>query len=150
MRICYLAALALACSALPARGELLLSEAWVRALPPTQTATAAYLTARNTGSRPIRIDGASATGAGRAEIHVTREVDGLLRMQRLDEISLAPGEEVALTPGGIHLMLLELERMPAEGDSVTLCLRAAGVDAACTEAPVRRGGPSGHDHHGHH
>ncbi len=149
MRNPCLAAILSACIAAPAAAELRLEDAWVRALPPTQSNTAAYLTLHNRGDSTLRITGVSASGAGRAEIHVTREVDGLLRMEQLQELSVAPGERVQLEPGGIHLMLLDLERMPAEGERVTLCLQA-GSEEACTEAPVRRGGGTDHSHHGHH
>ena len=136
---------------LPVLAEIELAGAWVRALPPSQSSTAAYLTVANTGSREVTVTGAQAAVAGRAEIHTTREVDGLMRMERLSQLEIAPGSTVSLAPGGTHLMLLELQRMPQAGETVPLCLELASGDSVCTDAEVRKssGAGSGHQHHHH-
>lgn len=138
--------MALAASA-GARAGISLSDAWVRALPPTQSNTAAYVTLRNTGDSPVRIEGGRAELAGRVEIHRSESVDGYMRMTPVEFLSLAPGERVQLAPGGVHLMLLDLERMPAEGEMLELCLTPVGASPVCTEAPVRRNAAGGHSHH---
>lgn len=128
-----------------------IQEAWVRALPPTQPNTAAYMTIANPGSSPLTLTGACASVAGRVEIHTIREVDGLTRMEQLSSVVIPAGGRVALAPGETHLMLLNLERMPAVGESVTLCLDFSGADRICTEAAVRKSAVAtgGHEHHHH-
>ncbi len=69
-----------------------LSGAWIRALPPTQSMTAAYFDIRNSGDTPLTITGATVAGASSAEIHVTREEDGRTRMERLTTLSVAAGQ----------------------------------------------------------
>jgi copper(I)-binding protein len=130
---------------------LRLSGAWVRALPPGQPATAAYLTVENAGKEELVITAASADIAGRAEMHNSREIDGMMRMERVGQLPLAPGEVVEFAPGGLHLMLLELKRMPSEGEIVSLCLQPVGLQRVCADARVLRN-VDGHsmDHHGHH
>ena len=95
--------------------------------------------------------GASADAAEKAELHTTRKVDGLMRMEQLQGLAVAPGERVVLAPGGTHLMLLELAYMPAPGDDVQLCLQLAGGGEVCTTAEVRGGsdGPDAQDHQHH-
>jgi len=45
-------------------------------------------------------------------------------------------------------MLLDLERMPAEGETLQLCLTPAAGDPVCTTAAVRRRAGGGeHAHH---
>jgi copper(I)-binding protein len=123
-------------------------DAWVRAMPPTQKNTAAYFVVKNTGDAEIVVIGAASDSAQDAQIHHSRQVDGYMRMERLERIMLAPGETVEFTPGGIHLMLLGLERMPAVGSTVNLCLLLASGPAACVDAPVRKSaGDSSHAHH---
>ena len=131
---------------------LVIEEAWVRALPPTQKTTAAYLTLTTRGRAPSDIVGASTGIAAQVEIHTTREVEGYMRMERLDGLSLGPGESLRLEPGGTHLMLLGLERMPLPGETVEICLQPATGPAVCADAPVRRteSAESNHDHHHHH
>ena len=81
------------------RGSVTLDDAWVRALPPGQPNTAAYLSVTNTGVRAVTIVGGSADIAETVEIHTTREVDGYQRMEQLDEVPLAPGRAAPLPPG---------------------------------------------------
>jgi len=139
----------LALAALPTQAaELQLTEAWVRALPPVQKVTAGYLTISNTGTNAAEITGGSAELAQRVEIHTTREVDGMMRMEPLPSLTVGPGERVSLAPGGHHLMLLGLERMPQPGETVKLCLTVSGAEPVCTMADVRQGAPEeGHHHH---
>lgn len=131
------------------QSPLVLTEAWVRALPPGQPNTAAYVAVANSGSEVVTLVGGSADIAQTVEMHTTREVDGLQRMEQLSEVVVAPGESVAFTAGGMHLMLLGLERMPAPGEQVTLCLTQADGAQACTEAPVRKSAGGGHSHKHH-
>ena len=79
-----------------------LKSAWVRALPPFQPNTSAYLTLVNTGEAAVAIVGASSDVAEKVEIHRTREVDGLMRMEQLDGLALAPGDLIYTgTPDGV-------------------------------------------------
>ncbi len=127
-----------------------LSGAWVRALPPSQSLTAAYLSVHNPGTEAVVVVGARADVAGSVEIHTTREVDGMVRMEQLEELRVAPGGDVALEPGGAHLMLLDLARMPAPGEEVRLCLQLASGGEVCTVATARKSAApdrGAHDHH---
>ena len=130
-------------------GSVTVDDAWVRALPPGQPNTAAYLTVTNTGSEGVTILGGSADIAETVEIHTAREVDGYQRMEQLYEVPLAPAQSTAFFPGGMHLMLLGLAKLPAPGDRVQLCLTLAGGEAVCTTAEVRKsaGGQQSHGHH---
>ena len=127
-----------------------LKGAWVRALPPTQPNTAAYLTIDNTGADAVEVVAAKSAIADRVEFHTTREVDGYMRMEQLATLKVAPGQSLALAPGGTHLMLLGLSAMPSPGDSVELCLTLATGPEICTDAPVRKdAGNDSHQHHHH-
>jgi len=148
-----LALSALAMATVVAAGEppsLQISDAWVRQLPPGQPNTAAYMTITNTGTAPVELVAASSPLARSTEFHRSREVDGYMRMEHLEVLSLAPGQSLKLSPGGVHLMLLGLDHMPAEGESVELCLRSAGGDDSCVQAPTRGVAAQGEPAHHHH
>lgn len=126
-------------------------DAWVRVLPPTKTNTAAYLTVTNKGEAAVAIVGGRSEVAKRLEIHTSREIDGYVRMEKLQGVALAAGERLELAPGGTHLMLLDLVYMPDQGESVSLCLKLASGEEVCTEAEARKGAPgSDADSHQHH
>jgi copper(I)-binding protein len=149
----WTAALATACLSLTAvAGEdasLEISGAWVRALPSSQPNTAGYLTLNNRGDTALAVIGANADIAKKVELHTTRQVDGLMRMEPVKGLALAPGETVELAPGGTHLMLLGLTYMPAPGDEVKLCLQLATGADVCTQAEVRGSGSAQDHQHPH-
>jgi len=129
---------------------LVIEDAWVRALPPTQKVTAAYLTVSNRGSEPVAIIGGEVDIAAEVQIHTTREIEGYMRMERLQQLDIPPGGSASLAPGGTHLMLMQLGRMPTVGEKIPLCLTLARGQSVCTEAAVRKTSAAGkHDHHHH-
>lgn len=126
-----------------------LSEAWIRALPPSQPVTAAYLSVTNKGEEVVDVTGAKIELAGRVEIHHTREVDGYMRMEKLSQLEVAPGSSLQMMPGGVHLMLFDLERMPSEGESLRLCVTLSTGAGPCTQAEVRKSADTQSHHHHH-
>ncbi len=136
------------------RAAVVIEDAWVRAMPPSQPNTAAYMTLRNTGESAVKLLGATTQPQSTVEIHTSAEVDGMMRMERLMSVSLAPGERVEFAPGGRHFMVLGLEKMPAPGESLKLCLQFDTGVPTCTLAEVRRLAPSAdddmHENHQHH
>jgi hypothetical protein len=134
---------------------LALENAWVRALPPGQPNTAAYLMLVNLSEEAIVVESVSANVAERVEIHTTRSVDGLMRMEQLQRLEVGPGQRLALAPGGTHLMLLGLDAVPIVGDAVQLCFQLASHSQVCTSADVRKnsdasGSQNGQNHQLHH
>jgi copper(I)-binding protein len=134
-----------------AQPEITIDGAWIRAMPPTQRTTAAYFAVTNSGPEALEITGATADMAESAEIHVSREIDGYTRMERVDTVPLAPGQTVHLTPGGMHLMLTGLEQMPAPGTAAKICLLFSTGQSSCVNAGVMKGqsdsAPGAHEHH---
>ncbi|HEY6131702.1 MAG TPA: copper chaperone PCu(A)C [Halioglobus sp.] len=120
--------------------DLRLEDVWIRALPASQPNTAGYLTLVNEGETAIAVVGASSNVAAKVELHRTTKVDGLMRMEQLQGVAVAPGDKVELAPGGTHLMLLGLRYMPAPGDDVRLCVQLASGTEVCAAAEVRKSG----------
>jgi copper(I)-binding protein len=126
-------------AALPAFAQVTVSQPWVRATVPQQHATGAFMTLTSSGG--ARLVGASSPLAGAVEVHEMKMVDDIMRMRQIDGLPLPAGQAVTLTPGGYHLMLLELKRVMKDGDKVPLTLEledANHVRSSITvEAPVR-------------
>ncbi|MFK8047407.1 MAG: copper chaperone PCu(A)C [Halioglobus sp.] len=119
--------------------DLQIENAWIRAMPPTQRMTAGYLDIHNPGTIPVEILGARAGIAKLAEIHTSQEIDGYVRMQHLERFTINPGATISLSPGGMHLMLMGLEKMPAVGTDAEICLISSSGSEICAQATVRRG-----------
>jgi cytochrome oxidase Cu insertion factor (SCO1/SenC/PrrC family)/copper(I)-binding protein len=89
---------------------------------------ALYMTVKNSASTADTLVGASTRIAGAVELHTVVHSGGVMMMQRVDGAPLAPRDSLVLKPGGYHLMLHDLTRMLAAGDTFTVDLefRRAG------------------------
>jgi len=123
---------ALAGDALPVK----VSNAWVRAVPPSVTDSAAFMKIENTGDAPLRLTGGSTPIAGMAMPMATtrKTVDGVevLGMKGVDSIEIPAHGERELKPGGDHLMLMTLTAHPHPGEMVTLTLKFEPGDRTVT------------------
>ena len=131
----------LACAALaaPARAQapaLAVTDAWVRAVPGAAVA-AAYMKLHNGGTRGVRVTGVRSALAASATIHETQLVDGVSTMRPHEPLAIAPGESVALAPGGLHVMLHDLTHPLALDEQVPLELLLEGGGRVEVRARVR-------------
>jgi len=139
---------AMLCS--PARaGELAVSEAWARATPPGASVAAAYLTIDNSGGEADRLLGASCEAAGRVEVHESRREGEVMRMRKAEPLDVAAGERVVFGPGGLHVMLMDLEAPLRQGERLPLVLRFERAGEVTVEAEVLAGDATD-PHAGHH
>lgn len=104
-------------------GPLKIDHPWARATLPGQSVGGAYLSVHNRGSAPDRLLGASTPAAALVEVHEMRMEGDLMRMRELPALDLPAGKQVKLSPGGLHLMLMELKRPLKVGDRLALRLR---------------------------
>ncbi|MDG0992135.1 MAG: copper chaperone PCu(A)C [Luminiphilus sp.] len=126
--------------------QLSLEQLWVRAMPPTQTMTAAYGQLSNLGAAPLTITGVSSTIATETTLHESRQVGDRMTMVAVTNMTLAPGEVLELKPGGLHLMLMGIKTMPVKGSEVEICV-LSGEDRTCATASVQRDADSTTHHH---
>jgi copper(I)-binding protein len=126
-------------AALPALAQVTVGEPWVRATVAQQKATGAFMTL--TSTQGVSLVGASSPAAGVVEVHEMKMVDDVMRMRQIAVLELPAGKPVALSPGGYHLMLLELKQPLKDGDKVPLTLEIEDAQKVrskiVVEAPVR-------------
>lgn len=131
-------------------GNIHIDHPWSRALPPVAPTGAAYLVLENNGQHSDTLLSARTPIAGHVELHEHIHQDGLMKMQQIDSVTIAPGQRVEFTPGGNHIMLFGLKQPLADGDSypMTLTFQQAGevdIEVMVTAAPDQHG----NDHHQH-
>ena len=126
--------------------QLHLDQFWIRAMPPTQTMTAAYGLVSNRGNAPAVITGASSVLATDTTLHESRQTGDRMTMVPVTDLTLAPGEVLELKPGGLHLMLMGITAMPSAGAEVEICLLSV-EDKTCGTAIVQRDADSMNHHH---
>jgi len=132
-----------------AEAELQVSEPWVREAPPTSRVLAAYLTLVNTSDNTITVTAISSPDFENAEIHRTVIEDGIARMLPVKQLEVPANGQLALEPGGHHLMLFEPRQPLTEGETVTLVIQRNNGEQITTSAPVIRKTGESHSHHHH-
>jgi copper(I)-binding protein len=101
------------------------------------TNSAVYLILRNGGEETDRLTGAETPAAAAVQIHESRVVDDVMRMQRVDGLDIPSGETVELKPGGVHLMLLGLTRSLIEGEEIDITLHFVLSSDLVVRVPVQ-------------
>lgn len=97
------------------------SQAWVKAEDSGMTGAFGVLT--NTGEQTAVVVGATSASAGMIELHEVVGSGPDARMQpKSGGFSVAPGEELVLQPGGLHIMLMGLTGPIQPGDEVRIAL----------------------------
>ncbi len=130
--------------------DLTVADPWVREGPPNARVLAGYMVITNPSDRPETIVGASSPAFESIEIHRTVLEAGVARMVEQPRLLVPAGDQLALEPGGYHLMLMGAKRTLRAGDTVTVFLNLDGGREVSVEAAVRKGDDGGHAHHHHH
>jgi protein SCO1 len=99
---------------------------------------ALYVTIENRANSPDTLVAATSRVAGSIELHGHVHQGGAVMMQRVDGVPVLPGDSLRLEPGGYHLMLHDLTKRLAPGDTFTVELhfrRAGRVRARTVVIP---------------
>ena len=98
-------------------------DGYVRLSAPGLQIAAGYLTIRNASAHPDELLGVMSSRARSIQIHSTSMQGGVMRMREVEGVTIPAGGSVALSPGGLHLMMLGLDSALKPGESVPLELR---------------------------
>ena len=95
----------------------------------------------NAGTFPLTLTQWHSPQFGMTMLHATEVIDGEARMRAPAPLSLPPGEDALLAPGGLHLMLMKPVQSLHEGDFVSIEINC-GPQARTFALPVRREPPA--------
>lgn len=91
---------------------LQLSEAYVREMPPGAEVTAIFGTLYNDKETSIKLTEAKLAGAAKVEFHQHTLIDGVVKMQKLnDGIVIAGKQSLVLKPGSYHMMVFGVQNI---------------------------------------
>lgn len=103
----------------PVHGDIIVAEAWVRAGPTNATTMAAYATIMNHSSA-TELKRITAEGFEEAQIHKTTMKGSMAMMEKFDSLTLLENQTLELKPGSWHIMLVNPQIVPKEGEAVGL------------------------------
>ncbi len=118
---------------------LRVTDPWVREAPPKAEVQAAYMTLINEGTQELILTNVAAPQYANAEFHRMWFEGDQMRMQAQPTLVIPAQGELALEPGGYHLMLINPDQRMRAGDTVHIRLQC-GAGKSFVDAPVRKAG----------
>ena len=107
---------------------VMITDAWVSEIMPATTVTSGYLTIMNHTDKDDVLLEVKSSISKYVEMHEMVEIEGAMRMKRLESIPVAKSGMVTFKTGGKHIMFIETVGKLTVGDkvSVTLVFKNAG------------------------
>ncbi|RRV09531.1 copper chaperone PCu(A)C [Pseudomonas sp. v388] len=129
-------------------GPLLITHPWSMALPPNAPAIAAYFTIENQGDAADRLLSVDSSIAGQAQLHEHIHANGLMKMQQVQTVEVAPKAKVNFAPMAYHVMLLDLNDRSklVEGQRFPVTLHFEKAGDVEIQVEVQKQAPEAHQH----
>ncbi len=105
-----------------AQAAPIVNNATIRLPLPGKTVSAGYLSIENPDNHPLVLRSASSPMFGLIELHHHIEVDGMLRMVKIETLEIAPRSTVHFQPGSYHLMMFRPTKPLTKDSKVELVL----------------------------
>lgn len=115
--------------------QVVVEQPWVRATVAAQKATGAFMTLKS--DKPLSLLSAASPAAKTVEIHEMKMKNNVMKMQAVTKIDLVPGKATELKPGSYHIMLFDLAKPLAAGESVPITLEFKGADGKSIKQEVK-------------
>jgi copper(I)-binding protein len=118
-------------------GSIHISQPWSRATPKGANAGAGYMTITNKGNAADKVTCMSSDASAQCQIHTMTMDDGVMKMRPVEGgLEIPPGGTVALKPGGLHMMLLDLKHPLEPGQNVKATLKFDHAGTVDVEYPI--------------
>ncbi len=118
--------------------SIIVTDAWVQAMPPSQPNSAAYMIIANNSFNDIVLESVSSDIAGVSEIHKMSEMNGMMNMAPASSPLRIPAlSKILLQPTSVHLMLINLKKPLHKGDIVPITLHFQGGGTVLVNAVVK-------------
>lgn len=122
----------------PSTSNITVVDAWARETP--NDVSAVYMVIKNSGG-PDRLVSAASSRSPNVQVHETVTEGSSMRMQEVEGgIEVPANGEVALAPGGYHIMLMNLAEPVKAGETVDIELTFEKAGVVKVDAPVKSGG----------
>lgn len=100
--------------------------------------SAAYMMLENHSDQADRLISAVSDAAVVVEIHESSMENDVMQMRPVEGVEIPANGTAELKPGGLHIMMMDVQRNLEPGDVVTLTLTFESGLELIVEAPVRR------------
>lgn len=115
-----------------------ISDAWIREAPVNSDITALYFDIQNSGSSEDRVVSINTPISDSAEIHNTIiDSRGIAKMVRLEEVKIASNNSLKFAPGGMHVMLIGLNKEIRAGEEYQININFKNSGTKTVTAKVK-------------
>jgi len=125
-------------AATDAASSVSVDKPYVRAVPPGQPNSAAFMTLHNSSTSKHSIVRAESVVSKVVELHTHVKEDGMMKMRQVKQIDIPARGKTILKPGGLHVMFLGLKSELKSGEEVTIILIFEDGSKKTIQAPVRK------------
>lgn len=109
----------------------------VNSLIPGQEATAGYLRIHNSGNQDALLVDFESPAAAMVQLHETNMNNGMMSMNRVESITVPAGGDLLMQPGGLHLMIMGVDKAAFAGESIELKLQFEDGTVLDAQLPVQ-------------
>jgi periplasmic copper chaperone A len=118
-------------------GSMHISQPWARATPKGADDGAGYMTITNKGTAPDRVSCVSDDASTQCVIHSMTMEGGIMRMRAVEGgLEIKPGQTIALSPGGYHIMFVDLKHPLVQGQMVKATLKFDHAGTVDIDYPI--------------
>jgi len=111
---------------------------YVRAVPPGQTVSAAFMRLKNSADKQHAIVNVKSSISKVVELHTHTHENGMMKMRQVEKMVIPANGETVLQPGGLHIMLIGLHNALELDQKISLALEFEDGSSKTIEAPVRK------------
>ena len=121
-----------------ADSTLRIDDPYVRLTPPNAPASGAFMLIANDGNENRQLLKAQSPVAKTVELHTHTNDNGVMKMRPVAAIDVKSKGEAVLKPGGLHVMMINLNAPMKEGDVVPITLTFDDGSSKKVDAKVVR------------
>lgn len=124
--------------ALAAQADYITAEnPFAREVPPGAPASASFMTLTNSSGDDINVIQADSSVANVVELHTHTNDDGVMRMRKIEKITIPANGSTELKPGGLHIMLIGPHEPLKMGQTVKVTLKLEDGSSKEIAMPVK-------------
>lgn len=120
--------------------QIKVMEPWSRPSPMVAGNGAVYMMLINEGGAGDALISAETDVAEVVELHETKMEGDMMKMSPVAKVEIPAGGSAALKPGGLHVMLINLQEQLVPGEKIKLTLNFEKSDPLTIEAEIREMG----------
>lgn len=117
--------------------SIAVKDPYVRVMPPGASASAGFVTFKNSSNKDVKIIAAKAEFAGTTELHTHEIKEGIMQMRKVDSMTIPANGELVLKPHGKHLMFFDLQKSLKANDKVKINFKLSNGESLDTTFEAR-------------